>query len=73
MPLAVELFGRWAATTLRLSPLVKKMASDLKGLTGSRYSNFVGYWLRAISVDFQRDVARSALRIYNVALGYGAG
>ena len=68
MPLAMELSGRWGPSAQRLFSLVSERARDLKGLKGGKYASFAGYWRRVIAVGFQRDIARSAIRIKNAAL-----
>ena len=49
MPLAMELSGRCGPLAQRLFHLVAERARDLKGMRGSKYASFVGYWRRVMA------------------------
>ena len=63
LALAFELSGRWGPEATRAFQLVKKRARELRGLPPAKHGRFAGFWRRALAVGFQRDIARSALRI----------
>ena len=66
MPMAFELGGRWGPSASLLFDLVKKRSRELRGFSPAKHGRFVGHWRRVISVGFQRDIARSAIRVNNL-------
>ena len=66
MPMAFELGGRWGPSASLLFDLVKKRSRELRGFSPAKHGRFVGHWQRVISVGFQRDIARSAIRVNNL-------
>ena len=65
MPLAFELAGRWGVLTSKFFDMVKRIGMTRRGLTGQRYIYWASFWRRCISVGLQRDIVKSALRIWD--------
>lgn len=63
MPVALELPGRWGPSARRFFGQVKAIAVGKRDFSRQRHSLWAGFWKRAISIGFQRDLAQSALRI----------
>ena len=68
MPLALEIQGRWGPSAERFFAKIKSIAVNKPELQGQRHSFWAGLWSWAISVGFQRDIARSALNIQSQLL-----
>ena len=60
--------GRWGLCAERFFATVKAIALNKRELQGQRHSFWAEFWRRAISVGFQRDIARSALNIQSQLL-----
>ena len=56
--LAFEMQGRFGPSSERYFAKVKAIALNKRELQEQRYSFWAGFWRRAISVGFQRDIAR---------------